>query len=237
MEEARRLGPMRTYNIDCSGVPVFRAEGGKALCDLRPVLASNLVPTCRSIGMASATRPRLVDDNHLDVKGVRRVRAQRLDDGSFCQGSRRIRSSEKDGRGVQQGPNWDDCNFFSLLYSISVLGYRWRRRKTCSRRGLDPADLGLTKFHNLRMRVRRESLGPLLDGHLRQVLWLPRVVEWAAGKLDGVYGENRGNEGETFGISPWSSGASTIITSPQHVPLRLSPLALSFPPPLHHRQP
>ena len=60
--------------------------------------------------------------------------------------------------------------FFSLLYSISVLGYRWRRRKTCSRRGLDPADLGLTKFHNLRMRVRRESLGPLLDGHLQQVL-------------------------------------------------------------------
>ena len=80
------------------------------------------------------------------------------------------------------------------------------------------------------MRVRRESLGPLLDGHLQQILWLPRVVEWAAGKLDGVYGENRGNEGETFGISPWSSGASTIITSPQHVPLRLSPLALSFPP-------
>ena len=84
MEEARRLLLMRTYNIDSPGVPVFRAEGGKTLCDLRPVLASNLVPTCRSIGMASATRPRLVDNNHLYVKGVRRVRAQGLDDSSLC---------------------------------------------------------------------------------------------------------------------------------------------------------
>jgi hypothetical protein len=113
--------------------------------------------------VASATRPRLVDDNHLDVKGVRRICAQGLDDGSFCQGSR-IRS-EKDGGAVQQRPNWDDCNFDS----ISVLA-RWRKKKTRSHRDLDPVGLGLTKFHNLRMRVRRESLDPLLDGHLRQIL-------------------------------------------------------------------
>lgn len=56
--------------------------------------------------MASAARPRLVDDNHLDIKDVRRVCAQGLDDGSFCQRDRIRR--EKDGGGVQQGPKWDD---------------------------------------------------------------------------------------------------------------------------------
>ena len=65
--------------------------------------------------MASATRPRLVDNNHLYVKGVRRVRAQGLDDSSLCQRSR-IRSSEKDRGCMQQRPNWDNCNF--LVYCI-----------------------------------------------------------------------------------------------------------------------
>jgi len=56
--------------------------------------------------MASVARPHLVDDNHLDVKDVRRVCAQGLNEGSFCQGSRTRR--EKDGGGVQQRPKWDD---------------------------------------------------------------------------------------------------------------------------------
>lgn len=106
IEKARQWGLSGTHNVDRPSVPVFRAEGGKALCDLCPVLAPNLVPTCRSIAMASAARPRLVDDNHLDIKDIRRVCAQGLDDGSFCQGNRIRR--EKDGGGVQQRPKWND---------------------------------------------------------------------------------------------------------------------------------
>jgi hypothetical protein len=35
--------------------------------------------------MATAARPRLVKNNHVDVKNVRRVCAEGLDDGTLCQ--------------------------------------------------------------------------------------------------------------------------------------------------------
>ena len=34
--------------------------------------------------MATAARTRLVENNHVDVKKVGRVRAEGLDDGTFC---------------------------------------------------------------------------------------------------------------------------------------------------------
>ncbi len=85
MEQMRRWGSERSYNIDRSDVPVFRVEGRKSSCDLRPVLASNFVPTCRSIAMATAARPRVVENNHVNVKNIRRVSTEGLDDGTFCQ--------------------------------------------------------------------------------------------------------------------------------------------------------
>lgn len=49
-------------------------------------------------------------------------------------------------------------------------------KKAYSHHGLDLVELGLTKFHNLRMKVRRESRGPPMEGVLRQNPSLPRVV-------------------------------------------------------------
>ena len=101
-----------TYNIDRPGIPVFRGKGGKALYDVGPVLAPNFVPACRGIATTPATRPRLVDDDHADIKRVSRMCAQRLDDGDLRQRSR-IRC-EEDRRGVQDRPKWNDC-FLALF--------------------------------------------------------------------------------------------------------------------------
>jgi hypothetical protein len=88
---------MGTYDVDCPSVPVLWTESGKALGDLRPVLAPNFVPTCMA-------RPSLVSDDHADVKVVRCMCAQGLDDGRFCQDG----TCEKDGREVQEGVEGND---------------------------------------------------------------------------------------------------------------------------------
>jgi hypothetical protein len=104
-----------TYNIDRPGIPVFRGKLGKALYDVGPVLAPNFVPTCGVIATMPAARPRLVDDDHADIKRVSRMCAQRLDDGGLRQRSRICR--EEDRRGVQDRPKWNDCFILFLRYS------------------------------------------------------------------------------------------------------------------------
>lgn len=84
-----------TYNIDRPGVPEFRSKRGKALYDVRPVLAPNFVPTCRVIAMAPAARPRLVNDDHTDVEYISRMCAQRLDEGGLRQRSRIRRGEDR----------------------------------------------------------------------------------------------------------------------------------------------
>jgi hypothetical protein len=69
-----------SYDVDCSGVPVFWTESGKALGDLRPVLAPNFVPTY--VGSTAG----FVNDDHADVKAIPRMCAQGLDDGCLRQG-------------------------------------------------------------------------------------------------------------------------------------------------------
>jgi len=84
-----------TYNIDRPGVPVFRGKCGKALYDVRPVLAPNFVPTGRGIATAPAERPRVSNDDHTDVEYISRMCAQRLDDGGLCQRSRVRREEDR----------------------------------------------------------------------------------------------------------------------------------------------
>ena len=84
-----------TYHIDRPGVPIFRGKCGKALYDVRPVLAPNFVPTGRGVATAAAERARGSDDDHADVEYISRVCAQRLDDGGLRQRSRVRR--EEDG--------------------------------------------------------------------------------------------------------------------------------------------
>jgi len=84
-----------TYNIDRPGVPVFWGKSGKALYDVRPVLAPNFVTTRGGIATLPAARPILVNDNHADIKRVSRMCAQRLDDGSLCQRSRIRREEDR----------------------------------------------------------------------------------------------------------------------------------------------
>lgn len=84
-----------TYNIDRPGVPVFQGKSGKALYDIRPVLAPNFVPTCGGIATAPAARSRLVNDDHADIKRVSCMCAQRLDDGGLRQRSRIRREEDR----------------------------------------------------------------------------------------------------------------------------------------------
>ena len=78
------------------------------------------------------------------------------------------------------------------------------------------------------MPARRESLGPLLDGHLPQVLSLPQGQEGEAGDLDEKCGENRGNEGETFGIFPRGFGSLNAASARSAVSILPLPLFLLF---------
>ena len=66
--------------------------------------------------MATAARPRLIENNHVDVKNIRRVCAEGLDNGTFCQRNRIRR--EKDGGSMHKRPKWDDCQIF-WMYSKS----------------------------------------------------------------------------------------------------------------------
>jgi hypothetical protein len=60
--------------------------------------------------MATAARPRLVENDHVNVKNIRRVSAEGFQDGTLCQ---RIRiRREKDGGGVHKRPKRDDCDYF-----------------------------------------------------------------------------------------------------------------------------
>lgn len=66
--------------------------------------------------MATAVRPRLIKNNHLDIKNIRRVCAEGLYNGTFRQRNRIRR--EKDGGSVHKRPKWDDCHFF-LEHTVS----------------------------------------------------------------------------------------------------------------------
>jgi len=59
-----------------SGVPIFGTESWKALCDICPVLASDVVPTCD----VREPRLRFVEGDHAYVKGIL---VEVLDDGAF----------------------------------------------------------------------------------------------------------------------------------------------------------
>ena len=101
-----------------------------------------------------------------------------------------------------------------LNISINVLARRGRR-KTYSHRDLDLVELGLTKFHNLRMKARRELRGPPMEGVLQQNPSLPRVlvvvVQGKAWALDErKFGVNGGNEGETFGCPRVNCARSVV---------------------------
>ena len=63
-----------TYDVNGSGVPIFRTERGKAECNLCPVLASNFVPACK-------LRTGFVDDNHLYVEEIIGMCGETLDHG------------------------------------------------------------------------------------------------------------------------------------------------------------
>ena len=71
--------------------------------------------------MATAARPRLVENNHVDVKKVGRVRAEGLDDGTFCPWNHICR--EKDGGGMHKCPKWDNCNFFLIFLIFLIFGF------------------------------------------------------------------------------------------------------------------
>lgn len=152
--------------------------------------------------MAIAARPRVVENDHLNVKNIRCVYTKGFDDGTLRQ---RIRiRREKYGGGVHKRPKWDDCKFFFDTHQC--FGSPGKEEDTYSHHDLDLVELGLTKFHNLRMLANRELRGPLMEGVLRWNPWLPRVVVVVVvrgralaldeRKKDAVSG---GNEGETFG--------------------------------------
>jgi len=99
-----------------------------------------------------------------------------------------------------------------LNVSINVL-VRRGGRKTYSHHDLDLVELGLTKFHNLRMQAHKELRDPLMEGVLRQNPSLPRAAvavqgkAWALDERRNVM-MNGGNEGETFGN--FQSGGSRV---------------------------
>jgi len=100
------------------------------------------------MAVAPTIRPRLVNDDHADVKSIPGVCAQGLDDEGFCQGDRIW--CEKERRRVQEGSEWNDFFCFPMIKKTMVTG-----RETYTRHDLGLAGMGLTKVDNLRKPMLR----------------------------------------------------------------------------------